>query len=55
MSGKMTVKGGVRKATISAVVKRANGKTEQLGVISRYDKRTDWVEYIKGVFKSRRS
>lgn len=34
--GQMQVKGGVRKATISAVVTRKNGKVENLGVISAY-------------------
>jgi 2-keto-4-pentenoate hydratase len=34
--GQMQVKGGVRKATISAVVTRKNGKVENLGVLAAY-------------------
>ena len=42
----MTAKSGVKKATISATVIRADGSREELGVVSEYN-RDSWRERIK--------
>ena len=40
----------IKSATISAIITRANGRVEDLGVIARYDGRS-WLEWLKDLWR----